>query len=71
MNLPMEYRIQTPEEVAERKARERAALLALPREEAARLVRWGLDGQSRDLGGMSLGLGRGITDDEDGRMDEQ
>ena len=67
----MEYRIQTPEEISERKAHARAALLALPREEAARLIGWGFDGQSRDLGGLSIGLGMGITDDEDGRMDEQ
>jgi hypothetical protein len=65
----MKYVFATPEDVAERKTRERMALLAMPPEEAQKFVRWGLDGESRDLGGLSVGLAPSIVDEPSKQWD--
>ncbi len=69
MGQSMKFRIQSPEEIATRKANGRRDLLAMPRKEAADLVTVGMTRDASDLKGLTIGLAVGITDNEDGDVE--
>ena len=66
-----QYRIVSDlAEIERRKVADRLAFLALPPRDAQQQVDLGLTGPFREFDEDDVGLGRGLTDEEDGRLVE-